>query len=45
MLEAFTAAFEEDTKRVALMELCPLNLALLWKLNMNYQDSNDDDDN
>ena len=35
-------ALDQDTKHVALLELCPLNLALLRKLYLNYQDSNDD---
>ena len=36
--------FARGTRHVALLELCPLNLALLWKLNFNYQNSNDDND-
>ena len=34
-------ALDEGPKHVALLELCPLNLTLLWKLNLHYQDSND----
>ena len=34
-------ALDEEPKHVALLELCPLNLTLLWKLKLHYQDSND----